>query len=52
MINEVRKQLNEIPGLREGKEGVRGDSTRCVSISTAAAMIVSAGTCLPKSTTV
>jgi K(+)-stimulated pyrophosphate-energized sodium pump len=38
MINEVRRQFNEIPGLREGKEGVRGDSTRCVSISTAAAI--------------
>ncbi len=38
MINEVRRQFNEIPGLREGKEGVRGDHKRCVDISTAAAL--------------
>jgi K(+)-stimulated pyrophosphate-energized sodium pump len=38
MINEVRRQFNEIPGLREGKEGVRGDHKRCVDISTSAAL--------------
>ena len=38
MINEVRRQFNEIPGLREGKPGVKCDSTRCVSISTEAAL--------------
>ena len=38
MINEVRRQFNEIPGLREGKEGVKGDYRRCVDISTAAAI--------------
>ena len=38
MINEVRRQFNEIPGLREGTPGVSGDHTRCVDISTAAAL--------------
>jgi len=38
MINEVRRQFNEIPGLREGKEGVKGDYKTCVDISTAAAI--------------
>ena len=31
MIEEVRRQFREIPGLREGKEGVSPDSARCVS---------------------
>ncbi|MGB0995789.1 MAG: sodium-translocating pyrophosphatase [Acidimicrobiales bacterium] len=34
MIEEVRRQFREIPGLREGKEGVVPDSARCVAIST------------------
>jgi len=34
MIEEVRRQFREIPGLREGKEGVKPDSARCVAIST------------------
>ena len=34
MIMEVRRQFNEIPGLREGLEGVEPDSTRCVAIAT------------------
>jgi K(+)-stimulated pyrophosphate-energized sodium pump len=34
MILEVRRQFAEIPGLREGKEGVRPDSARCVDIAT------------------
>jgi len=34
MILEVRRQFAEIPGLREGKEGVMPDSTRCVAIAT------------------
>ncbi len=38
MINEVRRQFNEIPGLREGREGVKGDYATCVDISTAAAI--------------
>ncbi len=38
MIEEVRRQFREIPGLREGKEGVRPDSARCVAISTKASL--------------
>jgi K(+)-stimulated pyrophosphate-energized sodium pump len=34
MIEEVRRQFREIPGLREGREGVVPDSDRCVEIAT------------------
>ncbi|HUW62381.1 MAG TPA: sodium-translocating pyrophosphatase [Candidatus Bathyarchaeia archaeon] len=38
MIEEVRKQFREIPGLREGKAGVHPDSTKCVDIATRGAI--------------
>jgi K(+)-stimulated pyrophosphate-energized sodium pump len=38
MINEVRRQFAEIPGLREGLPGVRPEYGHCVDISTAAAL--------------
>lgn len=38
MIEEVRRQFREIPGLKEGKEGVRPEYARCVDISTKAAL--------------
>ena len=38
MIQEVRRQFQEIPGLREGVEGVRADYARCVDISTSGAL--------------
>ncbi|MCL4153538.1 UNVERIFIED_CONTAM: hypothetical protein GTU68_067193 [Idotea baltica] len=38
MVEEIRRQFKEIPGLLEGKEGVKGDSARCVEISTQAAL--------------
>ena len=38
MVEEVRRQFREIPGLREGKEGVKADYVRCVDISTKAAL--------------
>ena len=38
MIEEVRRQFREIPGLLEGKEGVRPDSSKTVAISTNAAL--------------
>ena len=38
MIEEVRRQFREIPGLREGVEGVHPDSARCVAISTTASL--------------
>jgi len=39
MIKEVRRQFKEIPGLLEGKEGVRADYERCVIISTKSSLI-------------
>ncbi len=38
MIEEVRRQFREIPGLREGQPGVVPDSARCVAISTDASL--------------
>ena len=38
MIEEVRRQFREIPGLLEGREGVRPDHAKAVDISTAAAL--------------
>ncbi len=38
MVEEVRRQFREIPGLLEGKPGVKPDSARCVDISTTAAL--------------
>jgi K(+)-stimulated pyrophosphate-energized sodium pump len=38
MIEEVRRQFREIPGLREGKEGVEPDAARAVDISTQGAL--------------
>jgi K(+)-stimulated pyrophosphate-energized sodium pump len=38
MIEEVRRQFNEIEGLREGKEGVKPDYEQCVDIATKGAI--------------
>ncbi|MBP7928512.1 MAG: sodium-translocating pyrophosphatase [Acidimicrobiia bacterium] len=38
MIEEVRRQFREIPGLREGVPGVEGEYAKCVDISTDAAL--------------
>ena len=38
MMEEVRRQFREIPGLREGEEGAIPDSARCVAISTKASL--------------
>ncbi len=38
MIEEVRRQFADIPGLREGREGVRAEYAKCVDISTKAAL--------------
>ncbi len=38
MIEEVRRQFREIPGLLEGKPGAKADNARCVDIATAAAL--------------
>ena len=38
IILEVRRQFREIPGLREGKEGVVPDSITCIDIATKGAI--------------
>jgi K(+)-stimulated pyrophosphate-energized sodium pump len=38
MVEEVRRQFREIPGLLEGKPEAKADYARCVDISTAAAL--------------
>jgi len=38
MIEEVRRQFRETPGLREGKEGVKPDYAKCVDIATKGAL--------------
>lgn len=38
MVIEIRRQFKEIPGLLEGKEGVKPDSKKCIDISTQAAL--------------
>jgi len=38
MVDEIRRQFRETPGLLEGKEGVKPDSQRCVDISAKAAL--------------
>ena len=38
MVEEIRRQFREIPGLLEGREGVVPDAARCVDISASAAL--------------
>jgi K(+)-stimulated pyrophosphate-energized sodium pump len=38
MVDEIRRQFREIPGLLEGKPGAEPDAARCVDISTKAAL--------------
>lgn len=38
MIDEIRRQFREIPGLKEGKPGVKPDYNRCVDIATKGAI--------------
>lgn len=38
MVEEIRRQFREIPGLLEGREGAKPDPKRCVDISTSAAL--------------
>ena len=38
MVEEIRRQFREIPGLLAGKEGVVPDAARCVDISASAAL--------------
>ena len=39
MIEEVRRQFREIPGLKEGVEGVKPDYASCVDIATKGALM-------------
>jgi K(+)-stimulated pyrophosphate-energized sodium pump len=38
IVTEIRRQFREIPGLLEGREGSKPDVSRCVEISTKAAL--------------
>ncbi|MFO7765658.1 MAG: sodium-translocating pyrophosphatase [Pelovirga sp.] len=38
MVDEIRRQFRETPGLLEGKEGAKPDSQRCIDISAKAAL--------------
>jgi len=38
IVEEIRRQFREIPGLLEGKEGVKPDPATCVSIATSSAL--------------
>jgi K(+)-stimulated pyrophosphate-energized sodium pump len=38
MIAEIRRQFKEIPGLKEGKPGVKPDYAKCVDIATVGAL--------------
>ena len=38
MVEEIRRQFREIPGLLEGKPGVKPESEKCVDISARAAL--------------
>jgi K(+)-stimulated pyrophosphate-energized sodium pump len=38
MVKEIHRQFDEIPGLREGKEGVVPDYNRCIDIATVGAI--------------
>ncbi|MCW3977411.1 MAG: sodium-translocating pyrophosphatase [Candidatus Bathyarchaeota archaeon] len=38
MIEEIRRQFREIPGLREGKEGAKPDYAKCVDIAAKGAL--------------
>jgi K(+)-stimulated pyrophosphate-energized sodium pump len=38
MVKEIHRQFSEIPGLREGKEGVRPEYNKCIDIATVGAL--------------
>lgn len=38
MVDEIRRQFREIPGLLEGKSGAKPDAARCVDIATKGAL--------------
>lgn len=38
MVSEIHRQFNDIPGLKEGKEGVSPEYERCIDIATKGAL--------------
>ena len=38
MVAEIHRQFDAIPGLKEGKEGVKPDYDRCIDIATTGAL--------------
>jgi K(+)-stimulated pyrophosphate-energized sodium pump len=38
IVKEIRRQFTEIPGLLEGKIGVKGDPQKCISLTAASAL--------------
>ena len=38
IVEEIRRQFREIPGLLEGKEGVKPEPEKCVAIATASSL--------------
>ena len=38
MIEEIRRQFKEIPGLKDGKEGAKPDYAKCIDIATVGAL--------------
>ncbi|NLB28337.1 MAG: sodium/proton-translocating pyrophosphatase, partial [Clostridiaceae bacterium] len=38
MVNEIHRQFDEIPGLKEGEPGVEPDYNRCIDIATVGAL--------------
>jgi K(+)-stimulated pyrophosphate-energized sodium pump len=38
MVNEIHRQFDEIPGLKEGRAGVEPDYNRCIDIATVGAL--------------
>lgn len=38
MVAEIHRQFKEIPGLREGKEGVQAEYDKCIDIATAGSL--------------
>lgn len=38
MVEEIHRQFNEIPGLKEGKEGVQPEYDKCIDIATIGAL--------------
>ena len=39
MVSEIHRQFNEIPGLREGRKGVKPEYDRCIDIATKGALM-------------